>query len=156
MTFRMKAVIPKSLLLDPQKLARAIDNTLTGNAKAVKVDFQVTTQTWVTKPDFVIEDGPGKRTISTDNEIYGYVNDGTRPHIITAKNKKVLVFGVGGRPKTRVRAIGSTKGSEGNTTVFAKSVQHPGTEARAFDEVIADKWTEQLPVTLQRAIDSEV
>lgn len=156
MTFRMKTIIPKQLLFKPRELSRAIDNALTGSAKAVKVDFQVTTQTWVTKPDFVIEDSPGKRTISTDNEIYGYVNDGTRPHIIAAKNAKQLVFGVPYGAKTAPKVIGSTAGRRGKTIVRKKTVQHPGTEARAFDEVIADKWAEQLPVTLQRAIDSEV
>jgi hypothetical protein len=42
------------------------------------------------------------------------VNDGTRPHIIRPRTKRVLKFTVGGR------------------TVFAKMVRHPGTRARPF------------------------
>lgn len=43
-----------------------------------------------------------------------FVHDGTRPHVIRPKNARFLVFEAGGR------------------TVFAKSVNHPGTRARPF------------------------
>jgi hypothetical protein len=52
--------------------------------------------------------------------------------------------------------IGSGGGSKGGATVFTKRVQHPGTDAREFSEVIAEKWEEQLPMLLQRAIDAEL
>lgn len=48
---------------------------------------------------------------------YGiYVEEGTKPHIIRPKNKKMLAFKVGGR------------------MVFAKQVRHPGTKAYKFME----------------------
>lgn len=153
---KMKAIIPKRLLFDVSKLSRAIDNTLDSAAKAVQVDFEVTTQTWTNKPDFVIDEAPGKRTVYTADEIYHYVNDGTRPHIIAAKNKKMLAFGVPHGAKTTPKVIGSGSGSKGSTMVFKKQVKHPGTQAREFTTVIADKWQKELPRLLQRAIDSEV
>lgn len=55
-----------------------------------------------------------KWTIGSDVEYAGYVNDGTRPHIIRPKNKQVLRFRVGGQ------------------VVFAKVVHHPGTRAQPF------------------------
>lgn len=152
----MKVIIPKQLFNTAQ-LERAIENALTGSAKAAKVDFDVTTQTWTKRPEFTIDSELGKRTISTDNEIYGYVNDGTVPHIIAPKKPGgVLAFGVPSGPKTQVRVIGSGAGSKGSTPVRTRRVQHPGTDAREFDQVIKEKWDELLPVTLQRAIDSEV
>ncbi len=152
---RIKVIIPRGLLVDPKRLVRGLENGLTAAAKATKVDFDVTTQTWRKRPTFTIEEQPGERIIATDNEIYGYVNDGTRPHVIRAKNAPSLVFGVPSSPKTAVRVVGSTAGSRGNTIVRVKQVNHPGTDAREFDQVIADKWETKLPQIVQRAIDSE-
>ena len=94
--------------------------------------------------------------IATTDTIYGYVNDGTRPHIIVPRRARVLAFGTGGSPKTAPRVIGSQPGSRGGKMVFTRRVNHPGTEARAFDETIAKKWQREAPQVLQRAIDSEV
>lgn len=153
----MKVTIPRSLLIDVRKLELAIENALTASAKAAKVDFDVTTQTWQSRPAFTIDKAPGKRTISTDDEIYGYVNDGTRPHIIAPKAGGALVFTTPYGAKTAVRVIGSGRGSRGATKIVTrKPVQHPGTDAREFDEVIKEKWDDKLPVTLQRSIDAVV
>lgn len=153
---KIKIIIPRGLLLDPARLVRGLENGLTAAAKATKVDFDVTTQTWKNRPSFAIDEQPGERVISTDDEIYGYVNDGTRPHIIRARNAKVLAFGTPSSPKTAPRVIGSTSGGRGSTVVKVRQVQHPGTDAREFDATIADKWEEKLPEIVQRAIDAEV
>lgn len=47
-------------------------------------------------------------------EYSGFVNDGTRPHVIRPRNAQALRFRVGGR------------------VVFARVVHHPGTRARPF------------------------
>ena len=152
----MKVIVPKDLILDPQKLARAIQNGLDGAAKGAVVDFKTTTATWDHQVDFeTAEPDAARRVVGTDDEIYGYVNTGTRPHVIVA-HRAALAFGVGGRPKSRPGYIGANTGSKGKGTVFRKMVNHPGTKARGFDKAIAAKWQEQLPIIMQRAIDSEV
>jgi hypothetical protein len=60
------------------------------------------------------------------------------------------------RPKSAIRTIGSTGGGQSGGIVKLKRVKHPGTDAREFDEAIAEKWRELFPRTLQRALDSEV
>lgn len=52
--------------------------------------------------------------VGSDLEYAGFVNDGTRPHRIVARNAQVLRFRVGGR------------------LVFVKAVNHPGTKPRPF------------------------
>lgn len=153
----VKVFVPKSLVADPQKLARAVANALDGAAKGALEDFKVTTATWQHKVDFTI-DSPGadRRVVGTDDDIYGYVSGGTRPHIIVAHGKALAFPGGGFRPKSRPRYIGSNKGSKGGAVIFRPVVHHPGTTAREFDEAIAEKWQKELPVTMQRAIDSEV
>lgn len=54
--------------------------------------------------------------VFTDEKYSIYVEEGTRPHVIEPRVKKVLAFKVGGR------------------LVFAKRVYHPGTRAYKFFE----------------------
>lgn len=156
---RLKPIlIPRNLATDAAKMRRAVKNGMEAAAKAVKADFGVTTQTWQHKPEFEI-DRPSdfERVIGTDDEIYKFVDEGTRPHIIAPKPGKALVFLAGGRPKTVPKAIRSNKGATGNTIVYTRAaVQHPGTVAREFVETIGEKWDERLADNLQRSIDSEV
>jgi hypothetical protein len=92
------------------------------------------------------------KEISTDDEIYGYVEEGTRAHDITPKRAKRLRFATGGSPKTAPNVIGSTGGRRGSAVVFARRVRHPGSKARNFSKTIADKHQKQLEVRLGRAI----
>lgn len=52
--------------------------------------------------------------VVADKDYAAPVHDGSKPHIIRAKNKKSLAFKMGGR------------------TVFAKQVKHPGSRPRPF------------------------
>ncbi len=154
----IKVFVPTSIAGDPRKLARAVTNALDGAAKGALVDFKTTTQTWEHQPAFDIQQpSEDQRVVGTDDDIYHFVSGGTKPHIIVPRNGKVLTWiGANYRPKTRPRVIKSNKGGNDNTIVYTKLVQHPGTEAREFDEAIAEKWQKELPITMQRAIDSEV
>jgi len=55
-----------------------------------------------------------KVTVYSNVDYAGFVNDGTRPHIIRPRRAKALRFRVGGR------------------IVYARVVNHPGTRARPF------------------------
>jgi len=152
----MKLIIPKKLIADPQRMARALTNALNGVAKDIQADFKVTTQTWQHKVEFPIDSpAPYTRRVSTSDEVYGYVNDGTRAHRIQPHGK-VLVFRTPFRAKTVPNQIMSGPGSTGGTEVFSRGVNHPGTKARNFDVAIKDKWDKQFGTIMQRAIDSEV
>jgi len=89
---RMRPILAKGTGIDTRKLQRAIDNGLDAAARGALVDFHVTTQTWKHQPEFRIESSPGRRLIYTDDEIYGWVDAGTRPHIIRPKGNKPLAF----------------------------------------------------------------
>jgi len=158
MSFRIKAIVPKSLVIDVARLTRVIENTLSQSALAVKADFGVTTQTWSakSKPSFTIESEKGKRRVFTTGQIFLYVNDGTKPHIIRGKNGKALRFQTGYSAKTTPGQIASGAGERSGEFVRAKQVRHPGTRARGFDEVIKRKWDDELPAQLQRSVDGEV
>jgi len=154
---KSKVIAPKGLLIDVKAQKRAIGNALTGAAKGAKADFGVTTRTWDHHPEFRIST-PSEfvREVSTDDEIYSMLNEGTKAHDIRPKRARFLVFQTPFRSKTVPNDIRSRKGSKVGTTVRAKVVRHPGTAARNWTKVIKAKWDKQLPVLLQRAIDSTV
>lgn len=152
----LRPILPRGRGLDRRRAERAIENALTGVAKAAKADFDTTTQTWRGRPQFVIEESPGQRVVGTDDDIYGMLNEGTRPHTIAPK-KKILVFKSGYRAKTVPMYIGSRAGgTSGGQVVTRKPVRHPGTAARKWDEAVGRKWERLFPVTMQRAIDAEL
>lgn len=95
----------------------------------------------------------GRKTITADQikiyifpagpnkEIWNYNDQGTRPHVIRPKSAPRLAFQAGTYiPKTKpVGQIVSGGGQvQGGELVFAKEVNHPGTEARRFSETIAE------------------
>lgn len=151
----MQVILPTEALNQAKKLVVAIETGMDAAAEAALIDFHVTTETWSHQPRFTIDKShPGERIIGTDDDIYHFVDAGTKPHTIVAKNKKVLAFGAGSRAKTQVRVIGSGAGRKGGTPVRVTRVRHPGTAARQFSETIAAKWQDELPATVQRAIDN--
>ena len=150
-------ILPKALVVDVAAQRRAITNALTATAKGIKADFGVTTQTWSNKPTFTISSpSPFERETSTDHAVYAMLNEGTRAHEIRPKAGGFLHFQTPFRPKTIPGQIVSLRGARGGDAVFSRGVHHPGTEARKWDKVIAEKWDQQLPTIFQRAIDSEV
>lgn len=73
--------------------------------------------------------------VVTDNDIYRYVVDGTRPHVIKPKRAKRLRF----------------KPQGTNSFVFAKRVNHPGTRSQ-YDTYIGPV-EEQALRRLEKKID---
>lgn len=139
--------------LDPQAHKRAVKEGLKSEAALVLLDFEKTTGTWQDEPGFdTTEDGEYSIVVGTDDENYTRVDEGTRPHVIVAKGK-ALAFSTGGSPKTRPRVISSSGGSKGSGVVFTKRVSHPGTDARDFSTVIAEKAGKDLEAQILTRLD---
>lgn len=143
---KAKALKPKALKDKDMRLE--LLNGLRSIARQVTKDFEATTSSWKNKPKFEtvvsLKGGEAAFLVDTNSEIYGYVDQGTKPHIIRPVKAKVLAFNVGGSPKTRPGVIGSTGGSAGSGPVFSKGVRHPGTKARQFSKIINEKWQKRF------------
>ena len=153
----IKVILPPTN--DPLKskqLMKACANALNACAKGAKADFGTTTQTWNTKPEFKIDESQqDRRVVGTGDDIYGFVDEGTRPHLILPRRaKRLAIIGINSRPKTRPGFIGSVQGGRDNTNVYTKHVNHPGTAARKFSVAIRDKWSKQMLVVFEKAIQS--
>lgn len=150
---KLTPIKPKVNPLNANAVMRAVREEMLATGRDVKKDFERTTANWETPVDFRVTAERDGVTISTESEIYGYVDDGTKPHDIAPKHAKRLRFSVGGfQPKTNPRVIGSGQGRSGAVTVFRRIVHHPGTEAREFSKILQDKWQKQIGVRIGQAI----
>lgn len=136
-------IIPKDV--DLYKMYRTeLLWTMNNIIDGMVADFMKTTATWRHQPvwQHKIEWQLSQVRVKvwTNDEIYGYVNYGTRPHRIEPRRAKVLAFPSSSTPKTTPNVIGSGAGGSSGPTVFSAGVNHPGTKARNFDKVIAAKW----------------
>lgn len=150
---KLKPIKPKVNPLNADAVMRAVKDEMLAVGEDAKKDFEKTTQGWETPVEFTISVERDGVAVSTDSEIYGYVDDGTKAHDITPKNAKTLRFNVGGhQPKTRPRVIGSGQGRSGAVTIHRRIVHHPGTEAREFSKILQEKYQKQVGVRIGQAI----
>jgi len=134
---KMKVITP------PPFKSEAIEKRLNQAAKRTvdlaKKEFAKTYATWKHKPKWRRKVRGANWEYWTEDEIYGWVNDGTRgPYPIPKAGKGLLVFKPGYKAKTVPKILYSrTGGSFGDTVFMVGQVMHPGIEAREFDKTVA-------------------
>lgn len=107
----------------------------------VRVALERATDTWSHQPDFRITakgasmGSSADVRVVTDDKPFMYVNEGTRPHAIRAKNGGRLAFHSGFMAKTMPGVLQSGAGFSGGPMVYRQEVWHPGTQARHFDDL---------------------
>lgn len=158
--------MPSALVIKAIKPARFNDKAMTERlryhakkvAEEMKKDFEATTKTWQHKVAFTQTVSGGKglegivAEVATSDEIYTYVDQGTKPHIIRPVHAKMLAFPSIFSPKTKPRVIGSGSGMKGPVDTFRQEVHHPGTEAREFSKTIEEKWQPRFRDRMQAAM----
>jgi len=77
--------------------------------------------------------GVARGIVSVDADYAGYVHEGTRPHIIRIRNKKVLA-------------------NKRTNNVFGKVVHHPGTKANPFLQRAIDKSSSFIDKQFEGAV----
>ena len=159
-------ILPK-YLWDAKGVPRAVYQELLRQGKIVERMYKRTVSTWRNKPSFKTKVS-GKRmrygmgyelTVSYDRRTKGgqhyfYTDWGTERHVIRARRAPRLRFRTKFSPKTRVRVIGSRRGSRDGAWTAPKAVMHPGTEARMFTEEIHDRRSEKIQDAIISGINS--
>lgn len=85
--------------------------------------------------------------------IWGFVDLGTKPHVIRAKNAPFLKFQTGYSARTApVAQFNKGTGQSSGAWVQKTEVEHPGTEARKFTETFMKKLTPPLQDRIQAAV----
>lgn len=119
-------------------------NQLRKEGRIIAKEFRKTVATWDEKPKFefliglsgsdaslvVGPTGPARLV-----EIYGYINNGTPPHPITA-SPGVLIFQENYNAKTSPGIVGSSSGGSSGGWVRKHGVLNPGIEPRNFTKII--------------------
>lgn len=138
----------RALITELNSIARKeIEKALDSDVKPALIkSHELVVADWKNKPKFqtrkVIR--PDKITMTVfpagDNaDIYTYVDQGTKPHIIKPVRAKLLRFKTGYKAKTLPNPARTVAGGGVATgpEVRAKLVHHPGSEAREFSKTIA-------------------
>jgi hypothetical protein len=145
---------PKGFEAHMKALPGAVKVGMRKAAEAVKKDFELTVKGWEHPAAFTIgEQGDGSFVVGTDDQRWKWIDEGTPPHVIAPKRGKVLVFGVGGRPKTTPGRLTSGGGAKGNIVVIRPHVNHPGTKPRNFTELIMKRWRRGVQPFVRAAIE---
>lgn len=159
MPIGFEPIIPKEALINSQAFAQDLRvqvDKVTGYAQGL---YNRTTTTWDRRPQFervaaritgdYIEGG-----LYTDDEKYILVCRGTSPHIITPRRRGgKLSIPAQFRPKTKPRSLTSYPGFRGGNVYKAKSVRHPGAQARDFDLEINARAQERIDQAVRILID---
>lgn len=142
-------------------MVNAERNTLEDIRQGIRADLARVTQTWQHQPVFFEQKqraqagnlSSGEIRITTNDRIYRFVDEGTRPHIIRPKKPGgVLVFRGGYVAKTIPGYIVSRAGGATGDTVFARVVYHPGTKPRKFTQTIMQRWQQRAGPLMQRRV----
>lgn len=140
--FQLNVVLPKHIL-SAKDFEAEIKKAAKKSIQGARRDIVSSIATWDHKPKIVdIEETTAEHYLiatGTDDKIFGYVDEGTRPHVITAKRSKYLRWNTGYKAKTRVGIIGSQPGGASGPPAYAESVNHPGFPGRKFAETIAKR-----------------
>ena len=157
----MKSIKPKRLKVKAMRLE--LLNAMRKSGTVIQKDFEETTATWKHKVKFetlVSLKQPGPTIlVSTNDEIDGYVNEGTKAHDIwagyyTGKSKhKVLVFPSGFTAKTTPGRLKSGSGGSSGELVYTPYVRHKGSKARKFDALIKKKREKWFRKQMQAAMN---
>lgn len=156
----VKGLKPKKLKIKDVRLN--ILNALRAEGRVVKKELEKTTATWkgakptfeiaigLTGQDATVLIGPGGSPKGAQKWVW--LDEGTRPHIIRAKNVPNLSFQVGKfKPKTKVKTFSSSPGTIGGTFVSKKQVSHPGTEARQWSDEIVKRRKKKFTGSMIKA-----
>jgi len=149
-----KEIKPSRLRVDVLRLE--LLNAIRKVGRATRREFEATTKNWKHQVKFEmlisLKDGP-TALVETGDEIYGYVDQGTRPHTIRPKKPGgVLAFPSVSVPKTRPGSLKSGRGKRGGPTVFTREVRHPGGKARGFSKQIKKKMLPRFKREMERAM----
>jgi hypothetical protein len=151
---KWQAILPKPL--KTKAILDALVDEMHTIAGEIEDDFDSTIRTWTHKPEFINQFQQDKdRTafqVATNDEIYRYVNDGTRAHLIKPKRRRFLRFQGHYTAKTQPGVIGSNAGGASGTIMFSRGVKHPGTKGREFASAMQKKWQSPFKQRMKKAM----
>jgi hypothetical protein len=148
------------IILDSSSIRSEIKSKMRSKTgPEIRDEFEKTVEGWDNAPNFNVTVYDSVNSIITHvfpsgagTTQYERVNEGAPPHRITPRRRGMLRFQTGYRPATSPRVIGSRAKSRFGNFISTPSVNHPGFEARKFDETIAEAYADTFAEDMQEAI----
>lgn len=140
-------------------LAKIVVEEMRQEARNVQREYEQTVRTWKNQPDFEIEEKDKNIYVNTDDKVYGYVDKGTRPHIIKPKNPGYpLRFNtVGFRSKSVPQKLIARAGSPAKPPEARPMfVKHPGNDPRRFTVLIRKRSQARFAKNFNKRIKQEL
>ncbi|MBA3867775.1 MAG: hypothetical protein H0X30_01325 [Anaerolineae bacterium] len=154
-SIRLDAIKPGKLPTG-QEYVTAMKKAAQKTADLTKRDLESTTRTWKHKPKFAVVVGENAAAYvvfaGTNDQIYRYVDEGTKPHDIKPKRSKFLRFSSGYTAKGKTGVIGSQPGGSSGDNVFSQGVHHPGFAGRHFTVLIAKRRQKTMEQEMSQAL----
>ena len=156
--FSVKGIRPKRLKVE--SFAKEIEAALKDEGKDVVEQYERTTKTWKRKPEFEVlvdvSGGDASVLVGTDDEIYGYVDEGTEGHYVPKSGVATMKFRPGYKAKTTPKKIKSYKGGAfGDKIVRRGRWWVKGIVAREFSPTIQKRrrkpFTRRMVKAMQAA-----
>ena len=139
-------IVPSEI--DLNEIDRELTKTFTNLVDEAEDQFKKSYFNWEpqNQPTFITDSEKGENWVveyfTVDNP-YVWLDDGTPPHKITAKNPSgFMSFTWPYKARTKPGVLGSGTSSFGNNFAKQAEVNHPGVDARNFSELVVD----ELPI----------
>lgn len=113
------------------------------------------TSYWRRPVVFTVDETEDGATISTEDPRYTWVDEGTRPHKIEPRNKKVLRWLPGSRVRNEI-ARRNNMADRQDVAQFTPSVQHPGIRPRNFTDVVMRRREKQIYKAISDVLEKAI
>lgn len=155
-SIRVKVTVPKEKFADVRVQDEILRVMRMKTTPDLKREFNLTTATWNLKPSFQSKQEHRGDRISTEvytnDDIYRLVNEGSPKHPIP-RAPGFIRYRTGYKSKTRPGWVNSFTGGKFGGWRVARQIQHPGFEARRFDEMISSSYKPTFEIDMQQAIN---
>lgn len=155
MNISIRVIVPKHPIFDKEKWLSAVEDVMRSKTEPdLRALFRTTTEGWQDQPEFRADHFRDSSKVGvrvyTTHSVYGMVNAGSKSHLIRPRKQGgSLRFQPGYIPSTRPGSLNSRASSRSGDFITSGQVNHPGFEARKFDEQIAESYGK----TFQEDID---
>jgi hypothetical protein len=150
---RLQPIKPSRLSGLSKDVKDAMKHAMLNHGTKVEKQFGKITRNWSEQPKFVIK--VSQRlvlTVTTDSDIFKWVDQGTSAHVIRPRGSGTLRFRPGFTPKTKPGVLKGFAGRSFGAPIETTMVKHPGIEPRNFTRTIEREWGPELGKSLQLAM----
>lgn len=119
-------------------------------------ELQRATATWKNPLQLEIDDTDEGATISTDDQRYEWVDEGTKPHDIRPRNARVLRFLPGNGVRSEIARRKNNAARRDAQAVYTRQVRHPGIKPRSITERVMAKRRIPIVSAVEDAVEKAI